>query len=81
MSVKGRIVVIDDEVNAAAALETLLREDGYDVARAHDARGGLQLVHVRDAQRVPDLLHALGPQAPEVQPHGRGAGAAVEGEG
>ena len=29
MSVKGRIVVIDDEVNAAAALETLLKEDGY----------------------------------------------------
>ena len=38
MSVKGRIVVIDDEVNAAAALETLLAEDGYDVARANDAR-------------------------------------------
>ena len=32
MSSKGRIVVIDDEVNAAAALETLLKEDGYDVA-------------------------------------------------
>ena len=32
MSSKGRIVVIDDEVNAAAALETLLREDGYEVA-------------------------------------------------
>jgi len=44
MSAKGRIVVIDDEVNAAAALETLLKEDGYDVARAHDARAGLQLL-------------------------------------
>jgi two-component system NtrC family response regulator/two-component system response regulator HydG len=44
MSVKGRIVVIDDEVNAAAALETLLKEDGYEVARAHDARSGLQLL-------------------------------------
>ena len=33
MSAKGRIVVIDDEVNAAAALETLLREDGYEVAQ------------------------------------------------
>ena len=33
MSVKGRIVVIDDEVNAATALETLLKEDGYDVGK------------------------------------------------
>jgi two-component system NtrC family response regulator/two-component system response regulator HydG len=52
MSVKGRIVVIDDEVNAAAALETLLKEDGYDVARAHDARGGLQLLEKHD----PDVV-------------------------
>ena len=44
MSVKGRLVVIDDEVNAAAALETLLKEDGYEVARAHDARTGLSLL-------------------------------------
>ncbi|MGE0453660.1 MAG: sigma-54-dependent transcriptional regulator [Vicinamibacteria bacterium] len=44
MSSKGRIVVIDDEVNAATALEALLRDDGYDVARAHDARSGLQLI-------------------------------------
>jgi DNA-binding response OmpR family regulator len=40
MNTKGRIVVIDDEVNAAAALETLLEEDGYEVARAHDGRRG-----------------------------------------
>jgi DNA-binding NtrC family response regulator len=52
MSVKGRIVVIDDEVNAAAALETLLREDGYDVARAHDGRSGLQLLEKHD----PDVV-------------------------
>jgi two-component system NtrC family response regulator/two-component system response regulator HydG len=52
MSVKGRIVVIDDEVNAAAALETLLREDGYDVARAHDGRTGLQLLEKHD----PDVV-------------------------
>jgi two-component system, NtrC family, response regulator len=52
MSNKGRIVVIDDEVNAAAALETLLKEDGYDVARAHEARTGLQLVERHD----PDLV-------------------------
>jgi two-component system NtrC family response regulator/two-component system response regulator HydG len=45
-------VVIDDEVNAAAALETLLKEDGYDVARAHEAPGGLALVEKTD----PDIV-------------------------
>jgi two-component system NtrC family response regulator/two-component system response regulator HydG len=44
VSSKGRLVVIDDEVNAAAALETLLRDDGYEVGRAHDARSGLLLI-------------------------------------
>ena len=52
MSPKGRIVVIDDEVNAAAALETLLREDGYEVSRANDARGGLALMERMD----PDIV-------------------------
>ena len=52
MSVKGRIVVIDDEVNAAAALETLLREDGHEVWRAHEARSGLALLEKTD----PDLV-------------------------
>ena len=52
MSVKGRVVVIDDEVNAAAALETLLKEDGYEVARAHDARTGLQ--HLEQVE--PDIV-------------------------
>src|SRR5438552_4172443 len=52
MSVQGRIVVIDDEVNAATALETLLREDGYEVARAHDARSGLALLEETDADVV-----------------------------
>jgi two-component system NtrC family response regulator/two-component system response regulator HydG len=52
MSVKGRVVVIDDEINAAAALETLLKEDGYEVARAHDARTGLQLLEQGD----PDIV-------------------------
>ena len=52
MSVKGRLVVIDDEVNAAAALEILLKEDGYDVTRAHDARAGLQLLE----KVVPDVV-------------------------
>jgi two-component system NtrC family response regulator/two-component system response regulator HydG len=52
MSSKGRVVVIDDEVNAAAALETLLREDGYEVARANDGRSGLQLLEKSDADVV-----------------------------
>ena len=52
MSTKGRVVVIDDEVNAAAALETLLREDGYQVARAHDAREGLLLLEKEE----PDVV-------------------------
>ncbi len=52
MSVKGRIIVIDDEVNAAAALETLLREDGYEVAKANDARAGLRLLDEIDADVV-----------------------------
>jgi len=49
---KGRIVVIDDEVNAALALETLLREDGYEVSRANDAASGLGLVEQIDADVV-----------------------------
>jgi two-component system, NtrC family, response regulator len=49
---KGRVVVIDDEVNAATALETLLKEDGYDAARANDARSGLLLIEKTD----PDVV-------------------------
>jgi two-component system NtrC family response regulator/two-component system response regulator HydG len=52
MNAKGRIIVIDDEVNAVTALETLLREDGYDVACAHDARTGLQLLEKEE----PDVV-------------------------
>jgi Nif-specific regulatory protein len=49
---KGRIVVIDDEVNAAAALEKLLQEDGYEVSAANDARAGLALLERSD----PDIV-------------------------
>jgi two-component system NtrC family response regulator/two-component system response regulator HydG len=52
VSDRGRVIVIDDEVNAAAALETLLREDGYEVAKANDARSGLALVE----QQEPDVV-------------------------
>jgi len=49
---KARIVVIDDEVNAATALETLLREDGYEVSRAADGRQGLALLEHTEADIV-----------------------------
>jgi DNA-binding NtrC family response regulator len=49
---KGRVVVIDDEVNAAAALEKLLQEDGYEVSAANDARTGLSLLEKIDAEIV-----------------------------
>ena len=52
MRTKGRVVVIDDEVNAAAALEKLLQEDGYEVSAANDARTGLSLLEKTD----PDIV-------------------------
>ena len=44
MTTRGRIVVIDDEMSAAAALQELLRDDGYEVARASDGGAALQLL-------------------------------------
>jgi two-component system NtrC family response regulator/two-component system response regulator HydG len=52
MNGKGRVLVIDDEINAVTALETLLREDGYQVASANDARAGLQLLEKEE----PDVV-------------------------
>jgi DNA-binding NtrC family response regulator len=52
MSIKGRVVVVDDEVNAAAALETLLRQDGYEVAKANDGAAGLRLLETFDADVI-----------------------------
>jgi DNA-binding NtrC family response regulator len=52
MSIKGRVVVVDDEVNAASALETLLRQDGYEVAKANDGAAGLRLLETFDADVV-----------------------------
>jgi two-component system NtrC family response regulator/two-component system response regulator HydG len=46
------VVVIDDEASAAEALEGLLREDGYEVAAAHDARAGLALLETTEADVV-----------------------------
>jgi two-component system NtrC family response regulator/two-component system response regulator HydG len=51
-SVRGRLVVIDDEVNAAEALAALLRDDGYEVSVAHDAESALRLLETEE----PDLV-------------------------
>lgn len=40
----GRVVVVDDELRACAALEGLLRKEGYEVATACNAFRGLELV-------------------------------------
>ena len=37
MAHNGRILVVDDEVNARTALADLLRDEGYDVEMAADA--------------------------------------------
>jgi DNA-binding NtrC family response regulator len=52
MSKKGRVLVIDDEVNAAAAVEELLAEDGYDAAKANTAAEGLRLLETFEADVV-----------------------------
>ena len=49
---KGRIVVVDDEQNATEALESLLKEDGYEVWSANDAKRGLDLVETQE----PDIV-------------------------
>ncbi len=36
MEIKGRILVVDDEVNARTALAELLRDEGYSVESAAD---------------------------------------------
>ncbi|MEP6651931.1 MAG: sigma-54 dependent transcriptional regulator [Myxococcales bacterium] len=52
MQPKGRILVVDDEVNARAALTELLRDDGYAVEAAADGFKALGKV----ADFAPDLV-------------------------
>jgi DNA-binding NtrC family response regulator len=40
---KGRVLIVDDEANAREALETLLRDEGYEVASAPDGEAALTL--------------------------------------
>src|SRR6476660_4470779 len=49
---KGRILVVDDEVNARTALTELLRDEGYEVDAAADAFKALGKV----ADFAPDLV-------------------------
>ena len=47
-----RILVVDDDPTVGAALEQILRHEGYQVARARDGRGALRQV----ADHPPDLI-------------------------
>ena len=66
MSSKGRIVVIDDEANAAAALEEILHEEGYEVATAPDGAAGLTLLEGFEADLVLTDLRMPGVDGLEV---------------
>ena len=49
---RARLVVIDDEKNAADALGALLHDDGYEVAVGYDAETALRLLEAQE----PDLV-------------------------
>ncbi|HYV65157.1 MAG TPA: response regulator, partial [Myxococcales bacterium] len=51
---KPRILVVDDEQNARAALRTILSEEGYEIAEAPDGEEGL----ARLQEWTPDLVLA-----------------------
>jgi DNA-binding NtrC family response regulator len=50
--VRGRLLVVDDEINAADALAALLRDDGYEVTVAYDAENALKVLEGQE----PDLV-------------------------
>jgi DNA-binding NtrC family response regulator len=50
--VRGRLLVVEDEVNAADALAALLRDDGYEVTVAYDAENALKALEGQE----PDLV-------------------------
>ena len=51
---KARILVVDDEANARAALRTILSEEGYEISEAADGEAGL----ARIAELSPDVVLA-----------------------
>lgn len=50
---KGRILVVDDEVDVARSVEALLKAKGYEVELAHD---GLRVLEVLAEGELPDLV-------------------------
>jgi DNA-binding NtrC family response regulator len=52
MSIRGRILLVDDEVSIQRAVGPLLRSRGYDVESAGTGAEALRLV----ADRAPDLI-------------------------
>jgi putative two-component system response regulator len=52
LPVPGKILIVDDESSARAALETLLRREGYDVRDAADGRSALAAC----SEFKPDLI-------------------------
>jgi len=51
---RARILVVDDEANARAALRTILSEEGYEIAEASDGEGGLSTL----IEFAPDVVLA-----------------------
>jgi CheY-like chemotaxis protein len=51
---KARILVVDDEANARAALRTILSEEGYEIAEAPDGEAGLASL----TELAPDVVLA-----------------------
>jgi len=49
---RKKILVLDDEANVAAYLETLLQDNGYDTVSASDGREGMERV----GAEKPDLI-------------------------
>jgi DNA-binding NtrC family response regulator len=49
---KGRVLVVDDEANALEALETLLREEGYEIESAPDGEQALAMLERFDPEVV-----------------------------
>src|SRR5712691_7514510 len=51
---KPRVLVVDDEQNARAALRTILSEEGYEIAEASDGEEGLRQLQ----ELAPDVVLA-----------------------
>src|SRR5437868_3772155 len=52
-----RILVVDDDPTVGAALEQILRHEGYEVTRARDGRGALRQVADHPPHLIPPALN------------------------